>query len=171
MMRKNPFGSVVLAAAAFAFGLAAGVPAEEPAKPPAREPDARGAVEAFLDAALSGRSREAATLGHPGSAWTDAEKLAGDFAPYQGRRFALHSLQTDAEFAMAITERIAGDDRPDRLVLYLTKKSGAWRVAKIDVVKKEDGVGKRQDQFLEGYPGAVFVVGKAGSLPQGTERR
>lgn len=168
MMRNDPFGSVLLAAA-FAFGLAAGAPAEEPAKPPDQEPDARGTVEAFLDAALSGRSQEAAALGHPGSAWTNAEKLAGDFGPYQGRKFPLHSLQADEGFAMAITARIAGDDKPDRLVLYLTKKSGAWRVAKIEVINREEAVKKRQNQFLKGYPQAAFVVGKSEPASRGTK--
>ncbi len=147
-------------AAALVLGVSAAL-AEEPAKEPAKELDARGAVEAFLSAALGGRAKEAAALGQPDTVWTNAEKIAADFAPYQGKAFPLHCLQADDAAAMAITGKIAGDDKPDRLVVYLTKKSGSWRVGKIDVIKKEEGVQRRQETFLKGYPKAAFLVGKA----------
>src|SRR5688500_11022757 len=115
---------------------------------PKKDLGPRPAAEAFLEAALAGRAKEAAALGEPGTAYSREEKCE-EFAELNPKNLALGSRDAGDEHALAITEKVKGDrGRAGRLVRTLVKKDKRWLIRDVDL-ESEDSAKKKLKRFLD----------------------
>ena len=118
--------------------------------------NARQTAAAFLDAALSGRLAEAASLGEPGRAY-NTEKGCAQFAELKVKQLAIESAYADEANALVITANVTGDrGRQGPLVLTLVKKDDAWLIRDVDL-EDEESVEDEVERFLKDHPKAKLL--------------
>jgi serine/threonine-protein kinase len=97
----------------------------------AKQRDARQTAEAFLDAVLAARLKEAAALAQPGQAPSREEKLR-EFARLAGQKPTIATLTVERDHALATTTPVKLGDREGPLLIRMVKKDGRWLVREVD---------------------------------------
>jgi hypothetical protein len=127
---------------------------------PRNDRDARQTAEAFLEAAVNGKTKEAAALGEPGKFVSREESVREDFALLRLRdtELPLTKLFADDNNALAVTgvvavpsERLVGP-----LVLKLVRKDGRWIVSDAGL-ESDHGAQREVEAFQLRVPGSRLV--------------
>jgi hypothetical protein len=113
-------------------------------------------ADAFLKAALAGKTAEAAAMGEPGKS-PSREKTIAEFAELKVKELPLASVHADGTGALAVTK---GFNQPKGkggpLVLVLIKKDGKWWIRDIDL-ESDESVKDELKRFLADHPEAKPV--------------
>src|SRR5262249_1357806 len=105
---------------------------------PTKIPDARQTAQTFLNAALTGRTKEAAALGEPGKSYSREGKMK-EFRELDAEKLAFVSVHADDQYALAITQKVAEKKRKQegQLTIRLVKKDKRWLIRDVDFRTEE----------------------------------